>query len=202
MAGKKLVVDTSIASSAGGEDATYPTSINCRDTLKTILKAGHLLVLTPEITEEWKKHRSQFASEWLSQMYARKLVFRLVISDSLLYKFEALKSIPVEIAQGGKDAAKELHRLEALNAIHESHKEAMLKDCLLIDAALATDKTILAEDNKARGYFSRQCSAIGEIKLIIWRHPDESDVITWLENDAPSEKHLRLESYQPVSNPD
>jgi hypothetical protein len=56
--GKRLVIDTDVVGSAGGENATDLRSTNCRDVLKTILSASHLVVITKDILEEWKKHQS------------------------------------------------------------------------------------------------------------------------------------------------
>jgi hypothetical protein len=178
MCSKKLVIDTSVARSAGGEQATYPTSINCRDTLKIVLKAGHFLVVTPDLLAEWKKHRSQFAADWLVQMYARKRVVRLNELPTITEK------------------------LQKLRHISDDARAAMLKDCLLIDAALASDKTILSLDSTVRDYFAGACITLGEIKLVIWRHPDEPNILIWLENGATPDKQFRLEAYQTVPDSD
>jgi hypothetical protein len=71
---KRLVIDTSIARSAGGPDATYPTSKRCRDFLQDVLAFRHRVVMTADIREEWHRHRSRFARAWLVSMYARKNV--------------------------------------------------------------------------------------------------------------------------------
>ena len=41
--GKRLVIDTDVVRSAGGENATEIRSTNCRDVLKAILSASQIL---------------------------------------------------------------------------------------------------------------------------------------------------------------
>ena len=45
---KRLVIDASVARAAGGEDATYPISVSCRDFLKAVLDLSHRVVMTPD----------------------------------------------------------------------------------------------------------------------------------------------------------
>ena len=58
---KNIVIDTSIAKSAGAPDAKKPQSTSCRDFLIAVKDICHKIVWTPEIAEEWRKHRSNFA---------------------------------------------------------------------------------------------------------------------------------------------
>ena len=69
---KNLVIDASVARSAGGEDATYPTSVNCREFLKAVLDRGHKMVMTSDIKKEWDKHQSTFTDIWKRKMIAKK----------------------------------------------------------------------------------------------------------------------------------
>src|SRR6266571_3401437 len=121
--GKRLVVDTDVVSSAGGESATEIRSTKCRDVLKTILSASHIVVITKDILEEWKKHQSLFAKTWLRTMFARRLVYNLSISvnEELRLKIEGV-------------------------AINDKKRAAMLKDIHLVEAALLADKIIISID--------------------------------------------------------
>src|SRR5215471_15279536 len=74
---KRLVIDASVARAAGGEDADSPTAKYCRDFLKAVLSICHHVVMTPEISEEWKQHQSRFTSQWRVSMEARKKVERI-----------------------------------------------------------------------------------------------------------------------------
>jgi hypothetical protein len=49
---KRLVIDASVARSAGGETAVFPTSKHCRDFLRATLETGHCVVMTPVIRSD------------------------------------------------------------------------------------------------------------------------------------------------------
>ena len=165
---KRLVIDASVARSAGGEEATYPTSVHCREFLKAVLDICHKVVMTPDIREEWNKHQSEFARKWRSQMVARR-------------KFEFL-DIPVN-----DDLWEKIDILAGSN----KHRAEMFKDLRLIEAALATDKTVISLDDKtARKFFGKAAVQVDELKDIVWVNPDkieEEKPIEWLENGAEAE---------------
>ena len=52
-------------------------------------------------------------------------------------------------------------------------REAMLEDFHLIEAALATDRTVVSRDETVRNLFATASSRIGELKNIIWVNPDK-----------------------------
>ncbi|HLN32763.1 MAG TPA: hypothetical protein VK395_33850 [Gemmataceae bacterium] len=70
----------------------------------------------------------------------------------------------------------------------------VLKDCHLLEAALATDSRIASLDEKARHHCAELAVAIEEMRAIIWVNPDvpEEGAIEWLEQGAPAEKRRRL----------
>ena len=77
----------------------------------------------------------------------------------------------------------------------EDEVEALRKDFHLLQAALATDQTVISLDETIRGLFKRASQQVGEILNIIWVNPDrtaEEHPIAWLQNGAPSEPHRRL----------
>lgn len=133
----------------------------------------HTVVLTPEILAEWKDHQSSFARTWLVSMFARRKVHQL---DTLVDE-----TIRNKVA----DAAGT-----------EPGREAVLKDCHLIEAAIATDRTVASLDDKARKLFSSAASCVGEIRRIIWVNPDRVDenCIAWLRDGAKDEKERWLGS--------
>ena len=55
---KRLVIDASIARSAGGSKATVACSTHCRDFLKSVLEICHRIVMTPEMMSEKKNTQS------------------------------------------------------------------------------------------------------------------------------------------------
>ena len=52
---KRLVIDTDVAQASGDEEATDPRAIHCRDFLKTVRLQDQTVVMTREISDEWKK---------------------------------------------------------------------------------------------------------------------------------------------------
>ena len=173
---KRLVIDASIAHSAGGEGATYPTSVHCRDFLKAVLEICHQVVMTPDIREEWNRHQSNFSRTWLRTMVAKK-------------KIEYRSDIP---------ANDELwNKIEPIVA-SEKACEAMLKDFRLIEAALATDKTVISLDDTVRKLFDKGAIRVGELRNVVWVNPDkieEEKPIEWLENGAEAESNRLLGSW-------
>ncbi len=166
----RLVIDASVARSAGGEEAAFPTSKRCRDFLKATLAVCHSAVLTSEVNEEWKRHRSAFARGCLVSMMARKKVHRIgsAVNDSLRSKIE-------RVTASAKD------------------REAMLKDFHLIEAAMATDRIVISLDKTVRRLFAVAARDVGELKSIAWVNPDQTEErpILWLGNGAkPDKKRL------------
>src|SRR5262245_53647061 len=142
-ASRRLVIDTSVARSVGGKDVPRPRSKNCRDFLTTALTVCHHVVMTPEINQEWKRHRSEFFVDWLQSMFARKKVFYLsdVVDKVLQSKIEK-------------------------TAMDTRSAEAMRKDCLLIEAAIATDRLVASLDETARRLFVKAARRIRELRSI------------------------------------
>ena len=168
---RRLVIDASVARSAGGEQATFPTSKHCRDFLKAVLSICHRAVMTPEIAEEWKKHQSNFARTWRVSMVAKK------------------KMIPLHSAHDNA-----LRKKIENSASSEKGCAAMLKDIHLLEAALVTDSVVVSLDDIVKNLFSASCQSVGEIKNVVWVNPDEGEgkTQTWLEKGAKPDKPLRL----------
>ena len=129
---KRLVIDTDVAQASGDEDATDPRAINCRDFLKEVRAQDHRVVMTREISDEWKRHQSGFALEWRVSMDARRKIDRINPPEHL------------EIQDKITDTAS-----------GEDEIEAIEKDFHLLEAALATDQTIISLDETVRQLFKR-----------------------------------------------
>jgi hypothetical protein len=128
--------------------------------------------MTPEIEEEWDNHASNNAFKWLRQMNARKKIARLesCYDQSLRDKIEIF-------------------------AKNETAKELMLKDCILVEGAIKTDKIIFSLDEKARTEFDEIARAkVKALKVIMWSNPTkvEEECILWLEKGAKNEKKRKL----------
>ncbi|MCA6526244.1 MAG: hypothetical protein IM570_09755, partial [Pseudanabaena sp. M179S2SP2A07QC] len=156
---KLLVIDASIARSCGAPNATSPASKNCRDFLNAVLTICHRMVLTDDIKEEWDKHQSNYARRWRSSMLAKRKV-----------EYRA-------------DIAFDQKLRDRLDKVAESDKtrEAMWKDCHLLEAAIATDKIIISLDEKARNPFDKAAQSIKELNEIMWVNPDkpEENALLW-----------------------
>jgi hypothetical protein len=170
---KRLVIDASIARSCGDENAIYPTSVRCRDFLMAVQECQHKIVMTQDIKAEWDKHQSRFARQWLRQMIARK-------------QLNPLPDLPI---------APELWaQIEAM-AQSDQERATMTKDILLLEAALATDRSITSLDEKtARKYFAQAAKSIPKLQSIVWVNPDkpEEGAIDWLQAGAPAEPKRML----------
>jgi len=171
-ASRRLIIDASIARAAGREEAIHPTSKHCCEFLTTVLKVCHRIVITPDILQEWKKHQSRFASTWLSQMYGRKKVHD-----------EVGATVDNKLRNGIKQ-----------HTGSEKDCAAMLKDIHLIEAAQATDQTVISLDETVRKLFNLSTKHIGVLKNIVWVNPDKADEqpFLWLKNGAKPEKKRLL----------
>lgn len=129
-------------------------------------------MLTDELNAEWRRHQSTFARRWLTSMYARRKVDW------------------TETAQANPRLRA---RIEAMGTTAVA-RDAMLKDCHLLEAAIATDQTIASLDDRVRQLFSDAAARVGEIQAIVWANPDNQDerCDVWLKAGADSEPHRHL----------
>ena len=167
----RIVVDASVARAAGGEDAIYPVSKQCRDILSAILNICHHVVMTTNIYSEWKQHQSTFSRKWHFQMLGRKKVdISGDVGDELLFS--------------------NIDDLDFDDAI----KTIMKKDLLLIHAARATDRIIISLDKQARRHFAAAATDIPLLRDIVWMDPDEDfETLTkWLESPHMSVEQKML----------
>ena len=170
-ASRRLVIDTSVARAAGTEESTHPTGRNCREFLKAVLRVCHRLVMTADLAEEWAKHQSSFTRKWRVQMFARK------------------KQVsPEPDPDASLDDA--IGRLDVAHA----ERERMRKDCLLIEAALASDKSVVSLEESVRELFSAASRSVRALRQIVWVNPDrkQDQPLQWLEQGAHSEPKRML----------
>ena len=169
---KRLVIDADVARASGSETATHPRAEHCRDFLSAVLSLSYRIVMTEKINNEWKNHQSRFARWWRVSMDARKKIDRINPPED-----EALQT---EITT---------------TTNNENEIEALRKDFHLLQAALATDQTVISLDETVRHLFKRASQQVGEIRNIIWVNPDrtaEEQPIAWLRNGAQPEPHRQL----------
>jgi predicted nucleic acid-binding protein len=168
MISRSLVVDTSIFRSAGRTD--NPESSRSREILDGIMKICHKVVFTPYIYSEWRKHRSNFSSTWLASMTARKKITRLkdeeVRNDQLRLQIDKL-------------------------SLSDKLGNAIDKDLPFVEAAIATDKTIISRDEKMKEILCGISKNISILKEIAWVNPiteERESISDWLSNGANLEK--------------
>ena len=169
---KRLIIDADVAGASGSKTPPGPTAKHCRDFLNTVLSLSHRVVMTAKIRDEWKRHASPFARRWRVSMDARRKVDRIIEPQ----ENESLCTKIVNTARS------------------ERQRENIEKDFHLLQAALATDQTVISLDGTIRRLFGRASLQVGEIRGIIWVNPDkaEEQPIAWLQNGAPPEAHRRL----------
>ncbi len=168
---RRLVIDASVARASGDEQATFPTSMRCRDFLSAVRNFRHCMVLTDEIAAEWNRHQSRFARGWRVSMLAQKKVVRL----------------QPECDDDFRDAI-------IATASTNKERDAILKDLHLIEAALGADKSVIALDETVRALLHQAAQQLGRLKSILWVNPDIPDEkpVVWLEQKAKKEKHRCL----------
>jgi hypothetical protein len=72
-------------------------------------------------------------------------------------------------------------------------REAMLKDVHLLEAALNTDRTIIALDETVRELFVALSNDVAEVRIIVWANPErDPSVGVWIEQGALPERDRML----------
>ena len=79
-------------------------------------------------------------------------------------------------------------------ANNADERQELLDDLLLIEAALATDRTVASLDESVRSLFRRAAGRVGELRAIVWVNPEleEDEPIPWLERGALAEPDRML----------
>lgn len=162
---KRLAIDTSVARSAGGENAVHPQAKDCRDFLLKVLSLCHKIVVNPEMKEEWYKHESKFFRKWRVQMVAKRNFIYVDKQDKAFLDIKA--------------------QIESLAKTYEN-REAMEKDCFLLELALAHDKIVVSDDEKVRNLFREISNRVTEIREVNWINPikPQETPIDWLTQGA------------------
>src|SRR5437667_7245754 len=147
-ASAELVVDASVARAAGKTE--HPVFRACRGFLQEVLKICHKIVMTKEIRQEWNKHKSRFASLWLSSMTARKKVVRVDYEEN-----------------------PELRQAICSLQLRDKERDAILKDIHLVEAALARGQTIVSLDDALWGLLRQIAASVPSLKPVVWVNPVE-----------------------------
>ena len=116
-------MDASVARSAGRETALNEPSLRCRQVLRVIEKS-HEIVFSQECLDEWKRHGSNAAKDFIASMFAK----RKVVPPQSLARNE------------------ELRNKLAVTATSDSSRAAIEKDAHLLEAALQADRIVISRD--------------------------------------------------------
>lgn len=141
----------------------HPRSFRSREFLSEVLKISHRAVMTPTLTQEWDRHQSLFALRWRAEMRTQDKIIDLA---------------------GVED--EQLRRQVVISA-------AVEKDLHLIEAALATDKTIVSLDDRAAAQLFVEAT-----KEIVWVNAvsEGGHAIYWLRAGAHPVDEWKL-GYRP-----
>ncbi|MCK6507126.1 hypothetical protein L6R53_27785, partial [Myxococcota bacterium] len=167
----RVVIDTSVARAAS-VDGGAPAPA-CAQALRAIEGCHSLHVaMSPSLKQEWQRHRSLFATQWLGLMIARK-------------RLQALTPVP---------------RTDVLDAAADlpgKRSTAVSKDLHLVDLAFASDRRILALDDTQRALLCRLVRSVPDLASLHWANPTDDPCVPWLAGGAPDEPALCLRSPPP-----
>jgi hypothetical protein len=170
-ASKRIVVDASVARSAGSGEQANRFSESSREALNAI-QDHHQAVFSLECFHEWNRHERDFARRWRRRMTARKRVVFLgeTVDDGLRESLTGTLEL-------------------------ERERRAIRKDAHLIEAALQTDRIVISRDEIVRGLFRQCCPVISQIRNVLWANPEieAEQVVPWLKGGAKEEPARRLD---------
>ncbi len=161
---QQFVIDASVGRAAGDRDTG--SSKACREVLEEIRKVCHRMVMSPPIKREWDKHQSAFAKRWRVAMQSRKKI--------------------IFVTETQHDDLR--HIIEQSSALqNEGERKQVRKDCILVEAALATDFRIISLDDKVRRLFARLPHEVALLHDVVWVNPLDEGVVFWLREGAKQE---------------
>jgi len=129
---------------------------------------------SPSIRQEWDKHQSNYALEWLvSMVKIRKLRY---IPDATNDKFR--ESVRDNNPDGGV-------------------VEIILKDAHLVEAAWATEHRVASLDDAVRGHLCRSFAYCPQLQTILWANPaiEAENIVDWIEDGLPDDESRLLKNY-------
>ena len=145
-------------------ETEHPVSSACRNFLSTTTELGHRVVMTAEIQREWREHASRYARRWLTGMYGRRLVYRSTVDRDEQLRRRVARELPG------------------------------LQDIHLVEAASATDRLVVSQDERARSAYRGAAGSIPELRRIVWVNParHSETPIDWLCSGALAEASRQL----------
>jgi hypothetical protein len=178
---KCLVIDASVVRSASFADD--PVASKCWECLETIYVTCHKAILTADIEREWydvallpasgSAVRTTYITGWLAAMEARGKLLR--------------QNIP-----RNSDLRRKINRI----GLDPNDRMELIADIHLIEAAVATDKTVLSRDDAARRILTTAVRYFPELGPIVWCNPvtQHPGVIDWMKTGAKTVRAWQLRS--------
>jgi hypothetical protein len=168
---RAVVVDTSVARSAGGPGATHARSVACRDALVAMRHANLRAVVSPALREEYGRQdcQSVFFRKWLFSMQSKQHVIETDARPSRKLRWAARRLPPDERA-------------------------AVEKDLLLVCAAQAKGERVLSCDDRVRRHLTVLAADVRSLRRLHWANPEAPGCIGWLSAGAPDDRTWRLSS--------
>lgn len=165
---RAVVVDASIARSAGVAGASDPVSSACRDVLLTLLGTPLTLAMSTALDDEWRRHVSRFTRKWLVSMHARRRVRRLAPEP-----FLPLRQAWAVLPDGPR-------------------RRLLEKDAHLVDAAFAADRRVLSRDDEVRDELPQLAVRAEELGGLLWGNPVTPGCVEWVRAAMPEQASFRV----------
>lgn len=128
--------------------------------------------MPPKLKDEWDAHKSIFASLWLTSMTSRR---RVLFDD-----------VP--------PSNKMRREIERAAATSKGEIKALRKDFHLIEAAIATDRTVVSLDETVRRLFRTAARNVAALEKVVWVNPTNTaeESVVWLRKGAKPENARML----------
>ncbi len=68
----------------------------------------------------------------------------------------------------------------------------------LLEAAMTADRIVISLDVVSQYLFAATCQQVGEFGDVMWVHPNEADVLEWLQEGAKVRPERQLRHYRPT----
>ena len=168
----RLVIDANIAQSAGNSEIS--SSRCCRECLNAVLEHEHTAVFSQPLREEWRNHSSLYARRWWRSMSARRRIEFLEGAEFAIHLDRACACLP-----------------------HNRWKEDLRKDFHLVQSALASDQTILSNEQDFPRYVATACGTVRVLSNLYYASPqiEQDRCIAWIEAGAEKHANRRIDAW-------
>ncbi len=165
-----LVIDTSVARSAGGRGATDGRAAASKDALELVRRGKLRAVISEALLEEYRRQirMSRFFRQWLAWMTDKERLWRV-------------------------DGTPHRPTLRAAEQILSPERQkAVEKDLHLVGAALAADRRVLSADDRMRADLSALTTEVRALAKLHWANPEVTGCLDWLSRAAPDDRAWQL----------